>query len=126
MNEKVERFKITCIICPIGCNIEILKRRDKILKIKGNRCKRGIAYALQEIKEPKRIVMSVIMVKNGDLPTISVKTDKPVLKRFIPIIMRELANIEVEAPIKMGQVIVRNIANLGVNIIATRPVRRSI
>ncbi|HIP89557.1 MAG TPA: DUF1667 domain-containing protein, partial [Thermococcus paralvinellae] len=71
------------------------------------------------------IVMSVVKVKDGDFPTVSVKTDKPVPKELIPKIMKELANIEVKAPVKLGQILVENIGNSGANIVATRPVQRN-
>ncbi len=67
--------------------------------------------------------MSVIKVKKGDLPTVSVKTDRRMPKEKIMDVMRMLARLEVEAPIHMGQIIVKDILDLGVNIIATREVR---
>jgi CxxC motif-containing protein len=67
--------------------------------------------------------MSVIKVKRGNLPTVSVKTDKGMPKGRIRDVMRMLASLELEAPVYMGQIIVEDIFGLGVNIIATREVR---
>lgn len=121
----IKTFKVTCIICPLGCEIEVQMEGDKIVNITGYTCPRGKEYAIQEVTAPKRIVMSVVKVKNGDFPTVSVKTDKPVLKELIPAIMKELAKIKVNAPVEIGQIIVENIANSGANIVATRPVQRT-
>ena len=117
---EVKRFNLTCIICPLGCNIEVVVEGDKIISVKGCTCPRGEEYAVQEILSPKRTVMSVVKVRNGIFPTVSVKSDKPVPKEMIPQIMRELSKIEVDAPIRPGQIIVKNILNTGADIVATR------
>ncbi|USS41548.1 DUF1667 domain-containing protein [Thermococcus aggregans] len=121
---EIKHFKLTCIICPLGCEIEVKMKGDKIIEITGFSCPRGKDYAIQEVTTPKRVVMSVIKVKNGDFPTVSVKTDRPVPKELIPAIMKELAKIEVEAPVEIGQVIIENVASSGANIVATRPAKR--
>jgi CxxC motif-containing protein len=120
MGEKVRR--LTCIVCPIGCEIEVLAERDEIIDIKGYRCPRGRDHAFEEMRDPKRIVMTVLRVRGGDLPTVSVKTDKLVPKRLMFKIIEELSGLELEAPIKMGQVIIEDILNTHANVVATRPV----
>lgn len=121
---EVKRCKVTCIVCPIGCEIEVIIKDNKVIEVTGNMCPRGKDYAIQEVTSPRRVVMSVIPVKNGDFPTVSVKTDKPVSKDLISKIMRELAKVEIEAPVEIGEVIVKNVANSGANIVATRPVKK--
>lgn len=118
----VDEREFICIICPIGCSIKVYRALDDI-KIEGALCPRGINYVKQEILDPKRVVVSVIRVKNGDLPVVSIKTDIPVSKKCIDKIMRLTALIEVEAPIKIGQVIAKDIC--GANLIATREVRKN-
>jgi len=66
--------------------------------------------------------MSVVKVRNGDMPTVSVITSKPVPKKCIPEVMKATAEVEVEAPVELGQVILKNIC--GADIIATRRVKR--
>ncbi|NJE76521.1 DUF1667 domain-containing protein [Thermococcus sp. ES12] len=117
---EVKKFRLTCIICPLGCTIEVTMEGDRITGITGCTCPRGEEYAVQEVTEPKRVVMSVVKVKGGMFPTVSVKSDRPVPKELIPKIMRELAGVEVEAPVRVGQVIVENILGTGANIVATR------
>jgi CxxC motif-containing protein len=79
---------------------------------------------MREIYDPRRIVMTVLKVRRGDLPTVSVKTDQPIPKNLMFKIIKELSSLELEAPIEVGQIIVKNILNTGANIIATRPVSR--
>ena len=122
----IETRTFTCIVCPRGCEIRAEIKDGKIIRTDGNQCTRGKDYVEQEIKEAKRVVMSVIKVKHGDFPTVSVKTDKPVPKRLIPKIMKKLARIEIEAPIKIGQRIMKNIIDTNINIVATRRVKKTV
>lgn len=117
---EVRRFKLTCIVCPLGCEIEVEMEGDRITSVRGYTCPRGKGYAVQEVTEPKRTVMSVVPVKGGKFPTVAVKSDKPVPKELVPRIMRLLADVEVEAPVHVGQVIVENVLGTGANIVATR------
>ncbi|NJE07320.1 DUF1667 domain-containing protein [Thermococcus sp. M39] len=121
----VEVYKFTCIICPLSCDIEVKVENGEIKEIKGYTCPRGKEWAIEEITNPKRVVMSVIKVKNGNMPTVSVKTDKPIPKTKIPELMKLLAEIEVEAPIKVGQIILENPLGLDTKIVATREVEKA-
>ncbi len=112
-------YRFTCIVCPLGCYIEA-ELDEGNLKIHGCRCSRGEEWVRSEIFEPKRVLMSVIRVKNGKYPVVSVKTDRPVSKDKIPHIMKLLANLEVSAPVKRGDIIVENVLDTGANIVATR------
>ncbi|AIF68951.1 molybdopterin oxidoreductase [Palaeococcus pacificus DY20341] len=115
MSPKVYRF--TCIVCPLGCTLEVEIENGKV---KGYTCPKGKEWAIEEVTNPKRVVMSVIKVKNGKLPTVSVKTDKPIPKAKIPELMKLLADLEVEGPVKVGQVILENPLGLDTKIVATR------
>ena len=114
--------EIVCLICPNSCVMKVYLDGERILKIEGNMCPRGEEYAKQEVTEPKRIVISVVKVNGGEIPTVSVKTKKPVPKRCISKIMKILSRIKVDAPVSMGQIIVEDVC--GTDIIATRDVKR--
>ena len=73
--------KLTCIICPLGCALEIQLKDDKIVNITGNNCPRGKVYAENECTNPQRTVTSTVKCEDGSL--ISVKTDKPIPKDII-------------------------------------------
>lgn len=110
---------ITCIMCPLGCKIRV-RQTGETVEIKGAGCDNGKEYALQEISEPSRIVMSVVPCKNSDIPTVTVKTSKPIPKDKIERVMELLSTVEVSAPIQVGDIILENIDNMHVDIIATR------
>ncbi len=121
----VRRIKVTCIICPIGCEITVTIKDGEVISVEGAKCLRGRKYAITEVREPKRVVISVIKCVGGDPPTVSVKTSGPVPKDRIWDVMRLLARTEVKAPVEVGDVIIKDVLGLGVDIVATRSCRKS-
>ncbi|RLF43438.1 MAG: molybdopterin oxidoreductase [Thermoplasmata archaeon] len=116
----MEIKKMTCILCPLGCRMEVSIEKNKIIRIEGNSCPRGEMYARQEVEAPSRIVISVVKCRDCNLPVISVKTEKPVPKERIREVIDSLAEVEVEPPVNVGDIIVEDVAGTGVNVIATR------
>ena len=51
---------------------------------------------------------------------VSVKTDKPIPKELIFECMKEINQLKIDGPIKIGQIIVDNILNTGANLVATK------
>jgi len=116
--------KVTCIICPVGCEITVTIKDGKVVSVEGAGCPRGRNYAIEEVSNPRRVVISVVKCVEGDLPVVSVKTSKPIPKSKIWDVMKVLANIEVRAPVKVGDVIIKDVLGLGVDIVATRSCRK--
>lgn len=106
-----------CIMCPMGCPLEVTESNGKIT-VTGNTCKRGEAYGVQEYTAPKRVVTSLIRLNGGGV--VSVKTSAPVDKSCIFEILNALKPVRLDRPVKVGDVIARNILDLGADIIATR------
>ena len=90
--------------------------------VSGNTCPRGDAYARKEMTNPTRIVTSTVRVAGGRLAMVSVKTASDIPKGKIFDCVKALKDVEVKAPVKIGDVIVENVAGTGVNIIATKNV----
>lgn len=107
-----------CIICPNGCKITI----DDNGNISGNKCPRGVAYVKQESTNPTRTVTTTMKVVNGKARIVPCKTSVAVPKAKIFDVMAEINNTEVVAPVKMHQVLIRNVADTGVDVIATKEV----
>ena len=112
--------ELICIGCPMGCYLNIDCIGTKIGDVSGNRCKVGLEYAEEEIYNPQRTLTTTVKVKNGHLPLVSVRTNKPIPKSRIFDAMNLLAKVEVDAPIKIGEIIIQNIFDTGVNIVATK------
>jgi CxxC motif-containing protein len=110
---------ITCIVCPRGCSMEVSCSGEEITGIIGNSCKRGREYACEEILNPTRTLTSTVKTIGGRLPVVPVKTDMPVKKELIFECMKEILKARVTSPVKAGDVIIRNIAGSGADLIAT-------
>ena len=117
-----DETKITCILCPIGCEIRINKKL--LMIIDGAKCNKGIEYSKNEVLNPKRILTTSILVKNGIFPLVSVKTNKPIPKDEIFNILKIIKNKSVNAPIYIGDIIIKNILDTGADIIATKTVEK--
>lgn len=117
----MEVIKLTCINCPLGCPLEV-RQEDGEYIVTGNSCIRGKKYALEEISNPVRIVTTTVKVKNSKL-RLSVKSNGGIEKGKIFACIDALKDVEVTAPIKINDVIVKNILNSGVDIIATKSIK---
>ncbi|MBU0456298.1 MAG: DUF1667 domain-containing protein [Pseudomonadota bacterium] len=111
--------KLICICCPIGCELQVNKTENGV-EVTGNKCPRGKKYALSEIEAPKRYVTSTVKIEGWMYPVISVKTKEPIPKENIFEVMNVLSDVTIKAPVHVGEIVVKNILNLGVDIIATR------
>ena len=116
--------EINCIICPIGCKIKVKIDKSECQIIQGDKCKQGREYAISEALDPRRMMTTSILLLNGKWPLVSIKSSKPVPKDKIFNILNEIKKIIIYAPVKSGQVIIENVANTGVNIIATKTIEK--
>ncbi len=113
--------KIICTSCPVGCEIELEAEGEKIISITGNTCKRGEKYAQAEYLHPERMLTTSVKSEGGRW--ISVRSRTPLPKDLIFEVSRILSLVRAPEKVEMGQVIVKNILNTGVDIIATREVK---
>ena len=116
-------MEITCINCPVGCRLTVELEDGKVVSVTGNTCPRGAAYARQECVDPLRMVTAVVPVA-GSLAPVSCKTRTPIPKKLIAACMKELAAVQLTAPIAAGSVILPNVCGTGVSIIATKTVAK--
>jgi CxxC motif-containing protein len=115
---------ITCIICPIGCKISVKSDGKDFEITNGNKCIKGVDYARAEALDPKRMLTSSILVNNGEWPLVSVKSSKPIPKKKLFLVLKEIKEAKVNAPVKLGQNIIKNVANTKINIVATKSIKR--
>lgn len=121
----MEIRNLTCISCPMGCPITVEMDGDEVVSVTGNTCKRGDVYARKEVTDPTRIVTSTVRVIGGKADMVSVKTKEDIPKGKIFDCVKALKGVEVEAPVRIGDVIVPDVAGTGVDIVATKNVARS-
>jgi len=113
---------ITCIECPVGCALSVDIENCRVIKVSGNKCPKGEAYAASEVENPLRVLTSAVLSQDLSLKMIPVRTDKPIPKSRILDAMAEIKKLKVNKPLSVGEVIVNNFLGLGVNLIATRDV----
>ncbi|HOF65004.1 MAG: DUF1667 domain-containing protein [Erysipelotrichaceae bacterium] len=111
---------LICIVCPRGCHLEV----DENFNVTGNFCKRGIAYAKEELTTPTRTLTSTVIIRGGVIPRLSVKTSAPIPKEKIFEVMEEIRLVKLEAPINVGDIIIKNVANTNVDIVATQTINK--
>lgn len=120
----MEAKNLICINCPLGCELTAELDGDEVVSVTGNTCNRGDAYARKELTDPTRIVTSTVRVAGGQSDMVSVKTKEDIPKGKIFECVKALQNVEVQAPVRIGDVIVANIADTGVDIVATKNIEK--
>ena len=118
----MERKELICIGCPLGCNLTVEMDGGQVVSVNGNTCKRGDDYARKELTDPRRIVTSTVPVAGGNLPVVSVKTVSDIPKEKIRECLCALKGVTLTAPVQIGDVIVENVADTGVDVIATKSI----
>ena len=121
MDEK----EFTCIICPQGCRLKAVHGKNGT-EITGFKCPRGRDYGLAEAVDPRRTLTTTVKLIDGVLNRLPVKSSQPIPKHLLFPAIEILQDIKVNAPVKLGDVIVKNILNTGADIIATRDIRRNV
>ncbi len=119
----MEERNLTCIGCPMGCPLTVVMNGNEVVSVTGNTCKRGDIYARKEVTNPTRIVTSTVRVSGGSIDMVSVKTKEDIPKEKIFDCVKALKEIEVSAPVHIGDVVLENVAGTGVDIVATKNVK---
>jgi CxxC motif-containing protein len=114
-------MKKVCIICPKGCELTIkeIDSQAKQIEVTGNGCKRGEKFAYEELYNPKRTVQTTVKTIFKGFNRISVKTSDSIPKNAIFDVMTAAKGTVVNKIVSVGDVIVENIADTGVDLIAT-------
>lgn len=108
--------QFTCIVCPEGCALTVTDENET-LRVSGNKCPRGEKYGKSEFRDPRRAVTSSVNVKDGR--RLPVKANVPVRKADINEVIKAIHNTRVEPPLMIGDVIIKNVAQTGADIVAT-------
>lgn len=114
---------LSCIVCPMSCTLEVISENGKVNSVTGNTCQRGKKYAEEEIAAPKRMLTTTVRITGGTLPLVPVISKTALPKDMVVACAHSLSSVVVKAPVCEGDVICRDIMNLGVDIVATRDVR---
>jgi CxxC motif-containing protein len=114
--------RLTCVLCPIGCQIEADRRGDD-LEVRGNECPKGVDFAVQEILHPMRNLSASVPLKGAASRMVSVRLSVPVPRDKIFPILALIAELRPEAPVRRGEVLIADVLDTGADVIATRTVK---
>lgn len=121
----LEKRHFTCVTCPVGCEINVEFQDGKVVSMEGNKCDKGEEFVLQELEEPMRILTTTVRLKGARWAMLPVRTDAPLPRRLLLRAIEELAGVELQAPVKLYDVVLKGVAGTGANIIATRNMEKS-
>ena len=111
-------MKMICINCPKGCELDVEKSDDGTVSVTGNACPRGEEYGKAELVNPTRMVTGLVRVAGMRKP-LPVKTRIAIPKDKIDAVLFAMHQTTVQLPIKIGDVIIPDVASTGVDVVAT-------
>lgn len=113
--------ELICINCPMGCPLTVTLENGEVTSVTGNTCPRGDNYGRKEVTNPTRIVTTTVPVTgSANERMVSVKTATDIPKDKIFDVVRALTNVSATAPVEIGDVILANVADTGVDVVATK------
>ncbi len=118
--------ELICIQCPNGCTLRLrLSERGELLRVTGNRCKRGAEYAAQELRDPRRTIATSVLVLDGAAPLCSVRITAPIPRARIQDAVAAIHALRVPAPVAIGDVLAHDLLGLGCDVIATKSIAKA-
>ena len=118
------KHAFVCINCPLSCSLELTEEGGEVLEVGGAECKVGVKYAEEEFRDPRRTLSTTVRVRGGALPLLPVVSASPIPKSMVKEAVRELARVEVQAPVADGEVVCRDILGSGVDVVSSRRLDR--
>ena len=117
--------ELTCIGCPMGCQLTAVMDGSQVTEVTGNTCPRGDAYARRECVAPVRTVTGTVAIEGAALPVLPVRTNGEVPKAQVIDVARALRTVKVQAPIAIGDVVLQNVCGTGVDVVAAKNMARN-
>lgn len=109
--------ELICIVCPKGCRLVV---DQKAQTVTGNSCERGAAYGLAEVNNPTRVLTTTVRIDGAKHRRLPVKTSIPIPKGKMMEAMSCVEALRVHAPVKLGEVVLKNILDTGADLVACR------
>lgn len=110
--------EITCIVCPNGCSMKV-NLKDGEWEVEGSMCQKGRDFAICEMTNPGRTLCTTVRTSYRDVPRLPVRTSREIPRTHIFPVMKQLNRVKLEQPVHSGDVIIKNVLDTGVDIIAT-------
>lgn len=119
--QRTDDQKFTCIMCPLGCEVTVrLDEHGEIKETVGAKCPKGERYAAEELKHPKRVLTTTVAIDGAAHARLPVRSSSLIPKDRIIECIHEAEKVRARAPVRIGDVIIRNILGTSCNMIASR------
>lgn len=121
----IETLKFNCTTCPSECLLTVKVERDangtvaQVRSVTGNKCPRGDKFAHQELTCPMRVLTTTVAVSGGDEALLPVRTAEAIPLELHAQAMTLIRGLVVDAPIRMSDVVLENLLNTNINLIAS-------
>jgi CxxC motif-containing protein len=122
MSERAVFDRLTCVLCPVGCELEASRDAAGEIEVQGSRCDKGVPFAVEEVLRPKRNLATSVPVAGTAADMVSVRLTASVPREMLFPILAEIAKLRPERPVRRGQVLIADVLGTGVDVIATRSV----
>lgn len=121
----IETLQLNCTTCPSECLLTVEVERDadgavvEMHSVTGNSCPRGDKFAHQELTCPTRVLTTTVAVSGGDEALLPVRTVEAIPLELHAQAMNLIRGLVVDAPIRMGDVVLPDLLNTGIDLIAS-------
>jgi len=135
--------EMICITCPMGCHLSIERLSENDIAVTGNRCARGEQYAREEMLSPRRVVTATCKVAPSSIAKtpasitagaapidaaadlsrprrVPLRTKAAFPRERIPELLTLLYGLEMELPVRRGQVAIADALGTGIDVIVAR------
>lgn len=112
--------QLICIQCPLGCALTATLQDGTLQSVTGNTCKRGEEYAKKELTNPTRTLTTSLPLEGGGMVPVKTASDIPKGKIFDCV--HAMQGVTAKRPVQIGDVLIKNLAGTGVDLIATKNV----
>ena len=110
--------ELVCIVCPRGCRMQSAEENGS-LKITGNGCKRGAAFAESEVRDPRRTICTTVRTAFPAVSVLPVRVSREIPKASIFDVMQAINRVTVREKLGRGDVVLENVLGLGADVIVT-------
>ena len=114
--------EIICIMCPLGCRMQVQIEGQEVIQVEGEGCKKGVKYAQQEVSFPGRILTTTVATDNPEMPLLPVRSNKALPKEKLIDCMKQISTHSVKGSVQLGQPVIDNILGLDTDIVACRTI----
>lgn len=127
----IETLRFNCTTCPSECLLTVEVERNangalvEVHSVTGNSCPRGEKFAHQELTCPMRVLTTTVAVSGGDEALLPVRTAEAIPLELHAQAMNLIRDLVVNAPIRMGDVVLPNLLDTNIDLIASMDINQA-